>query len=131
MTPQFKKIANGITLTRRNLLVWQPQQKFYVTKEVKAQNVGVVIKTHPSCITISQNDVIFYGQFGGVYVDVYGERLVLISENEVFGKILNREIPLLTDFEIGETYDFQKYFDQLAADIGALKTQRCLNIRLS
>jgi len=56
---------------------------------------------------------------------------VLISENEVFGKILNREIPLLTDFEIGETYDFQKYFDQLTADIGALKTQRCLNIRLS
>lgn len=135
---QILELGGLIELTKRNVLVWQPEINHYILGETLAANVGIVIqKSIFATCEITKSDIVFYGNMAGVFVKFNGEKFVLLGEKEILGKlsvkndVVGKPIPFVDDFEIGQTDDWQKYFDELALKNGALLTGNDLNLQIN
>jgi len=139
MENKLKKVlelCEFVELTKKNVLVWQPEINHHIIGETLAGNVGVVVSISALAYKFNKSDIVFYGDMSGVFVKFNKEKFVLLGENEILGKISIKDgmvckpIPYVEDFEIGKTDDWQKYFDELAITNGALLTGNDLNLQI-
>lgn len=141
MENKLKKVlelGGLIQLTKGNTLVWQPEINHHIIGETLAGNVGIVISRSTfAAAEIGISDIVFYGDMAGVFIKFNGEKFVLLGKKEILGKIsvknnvVGKLIPFVDDFEIGQTDDWQKYFDELALKNGALLTGNDLNLQIN
>lgn len=99
-------------VTKNNILVKEINDELLIDND-KPKNVAAVLITSTKVKDITEGDVVFYSKFAGVNIFLNKEKYVLLSRNEIFGKINGT-----VDIEIGDTTDLIKMFNDAQVSYG-------------
>lgn len=102
----IEDLKSKIKLTRNNVIIEENtrQNEFILSPNpISPKNTGKIISLSPTVNDLVIGDNVFYSKYAGVFVNLLGKQYVLLSRNEIFGKVDNSYLD--NNFNIGETTD--------------------------